>query len=368
ASRDALREANARHWREKNARRGEWPLDKSLCGIPTLYAWSLAYGRNLLTSEPSPAGMWRGRDVQPWIRSNPPVSALGDKERPATSYITVATIARDRYFDLDGVRSGRYEPSSGIGKTDSYELEQAKVGLSSGAPGRDNNPAGSPPLDWWHHVDAVLDACIEDMARNAGKPYSHGMGEKDAAGGHGGGWHQGKANRPDSMPGARGVHLRRALERAGILTTLEALDVSPKGYSGAHYAVWPPELVRLLVQEMCPPRVCTTCGEPSRRLVDRQTQNMGNYHPCRDGGATTAGTKRTTYKATHLGWSDCGHGTWRPGLVLDPFAGSGTTLAVASGMGRDSIGIDIDERNADLARERVGMFLDVDVPEREASA
>src|SRR5690606_5744032 len=27
----------------------EWPLPKSLCGIPTLYAWSLAYGRNLLT-------------------------------------------------------------------------------------------------------------------------------------------------------------------------------------------------------------------------------------------------------------------------------------------------------------------------------
>lgn len=45
--------------------------------------------------------------------------------------------------------------------------------------------------------------------------------------------------------------------------------------------------------------------------------------------------------------------------MLDPFAGSGTTLAVASGMGRYSIGIDIDERDADLARERVGMFLEI---------
>src|SRR5690606_37230153 len=194
---------------------------------PTLYAWSLAYGRNLLTSEPSPAGMWRVRNVKPWIRSNPPVSALGDKERPATSYITVATIARDRYFDLDGVRSGRYEPSSGIGKTDSYELEQAKVGRSSGAPGRDNNPAASPPLDWGVNVHAVLEAGDEDVARIAGMGDGHGMGAKDAAGGHGVGWHQGKANRPDSMPGARGLHVRRALERDGILTTLEALDVSP---------------------------------------------------------------------------------------------------------------------------------------------
>ena len=40
-----------------------------------------------------------------------------------------------------------------------------------------------------------------------------------------------------------------------------------------------------------------------------------------------------------------------------PAAFSGTTLAVATGHGRDAIGIDIDSRNADLALERVGMFL-----------
>ena len=32
---------------------------------------------------------------------------------------------------------------------------------------------------------------------------------------------------------------------------------------------------------------------------------------------------------------------------------------VATGHGRDAILIDLDERNADLARERIGMFLDV---------
>ena len=48
---------------------------------------------------------------------------------------------------------------------------------------------------------------------------------------------------------------------------------------------------------------------------------------------------------------------WRPGCVLDPFAGSGTTLAVAHGHGRSAIGIDIDPRNRDLALERVGMWL-----------
>lgn len=62
-----------------------------------------------------------------------------------------------------------------------------------------------------------------------------------------------------------------------------------------------------------------------------------------------------------VGWTDCGHNNWRPGIVLDPFAGTGTTLAVATGHGRDAIGIDIDERNAHLAEERIGpMFLTIE--------
>jgi hypothetical protein len=58
-----------------------------------------------------------------------------------------------------------------------------------------------------------------------------------------------------------------------------------------------------------------------------------------------------------IGWSDCGHNRWRPGIVLDPFAGTGTTLAVATGLGRIGIGIDLDDRNVALARERVGPLL-----------
>ena len=79
-----------------------------------------------------------------------------------------------------------------------------------------------------------------------------------------------------------------------------------------------------------------------------------NQH-IRDDGANTSVTRVTET----LGWSDCGHNNWRPGIVLDPFAGSGTTLAVATGHGRDAIGIDLDPRNAELARERVGMFLTI---------
>lgn len=61
---------------------------------------------------------------------------------------------------------------------------------------------------------------------------------------------------------------------------------------------------------------------------------------------------------------------WRPGIVLDPFCGSGTTLQVASQHGRDAIGIDLDARNEPLIRERVRLWMgEVEhLTEQEATA
>lgn len=284
-----------------------WPLHKSLAFVPQLYGACLAYGRNLLTGEESPSGRWRVRNNVAWVRPNPPAGALGDKYRPATSYMTVAARARDRWFDLDAVRGphardySREQPSKGSREFDrngTVSGHERKTGA---------DPAGAPPLDWW--------------------------------------------------------------------------KISPAPYSGAHYAVWPPELCRIPIDSMCPRRVCATCGAPSRREVNAERHGserepspsdkaMSDTMGKRVGWATnTAGTGTTRVTA---GWTSCGcEGAdglrldgwhtgegWRPGLVLDPFAGSGTTLSVATGMSRDAIGIDLDPRNEDLARERVGMFLE----------
>ena len=269
-----------------------WPLDKSMCGIPHLYHLSLAYGRNLLTGEESPAGMWRVRNVVAWCRPNPPVGALGDKYRPATSYITIATRARDRWFDLDAVRTiGNEPPKVRTYSANNSGAQNAKSGWTGPGSGADN-PAGAPPLDWW--------------------------------------------------------------------------EVPTEPYIGSHYATWPRKLLGRPIESMCPREVCTACGEPRRRMVDVQgLAGRDSLGADNDRGVGLQGKRPPMPEITRTttGWSDCGCGApFRTGIVLDPFAGSGTTLAVATGLGRDAIGIDLDARNAELARDRCGMFLTVIAP------
>jgi hypothetical protein len=61
---------------------------------------------------------------------------------------------------------------------------------------------------------------------------------------------------------------------------------------------------------------------------------------------------------------------WVPGIVLDPFLGSGTTLEVARVLGRTGVGGECSSTYIQLARERLGlMALDVwqngDAPRQE---
>jgi DNA modification methylase len=260
----------------------EWPLPKSLCGIPDAFFLSLVYGRNMLRPERK-TPRWLVRNKIVWARPNPVPSALGDKFRPATSYLTVATLARNRWFDGDALRA----PCKDTGK-------RTTNGPKSLAAASTTNPLGAPLLDWW--------------------------------------------------------------------------KVPVQGYKGAHYATFPTELPRRVVVSMCPDRVCTKCGEPSRRITKTtnalgyQVQRAAHRKSPEGAGNGRVGLPRMpsiTSERVTIGWTTCGHGSWRPGVVLDPFVGSGTTLAVARELGRSSIGIDIDERNVPLAHERVGNSLEV---------
>jgi DNA modification methylase len=170
--------------------------------------------------------------------------------------------------------------------------------------------------------------------------------------------------------------------------------IAPQRNLGKHLAPFPSEIVERAITLACPLSVCTTCGKPRQRIVERtmeldasrpqakrameiaQEKKLTPEHiaAIQATGISDAGKARfvqngTDRNAKHIqklakeakaalggyfreftfakrkscGWTDCGcEAAFAPGVVLDPFTGTGTTLEVAQRMGRSAIGVDLD--------------------------
>jgi DNA modification methylase len=108
--------------------------------------------------------------------------------------------------------------------------------------------------------------------------------------------------------------------------------VATSSYRGAHFATFPEPLIERPILASCPERVCADCGKPWRGRYRREGNELVR-HDYRPG-------------------CDCGTG-FRPGLVLDPFFGSGTVGAVAKRFGRDWLGIELNRDYHRLAWQRL---------------
>jgi site-specific DNA-methyltransferase (adenine-specific) len=109
--------------------------------------------------------------------------------------------------------------------------------------------------------------------------------------------------------------------------------LSTAAYRGAHHAVFPRSLVERPIKAGCPQRRCQRCRLPWRRETIRKLGHLalrGDLEP-------TCGCRAAT----------------EPGLVLDPFIGSGTTAIAAEEHGRNWLGIEINPSFARLAEARI---------------
>ena len=139
--------------------------------------------------------------------------------------------------------------------------------------------------------------------------------------------------------------------------------ISTQGFPGAHFATFPEKLVEPCILAGTSERgVCGKCGAPCMRtvVVDDPEGRLGKgYHDHTDDlgrgqrGVFSADGRPTR---TTTGWQPtCDHDVPAvPATVLDPFAGSGTTLAVAQRLGRRAIGVDLNADYLKLAAERIG--------------
>jgi DNA modification methylase len=168
---------------------------------------------------------------------------------------------------------------------------------------------------------------------------------------------------------------------------------NPGRHMGEHLAPFPTEIAERAILLACPLERCPTCGEARKRIVERtakldprrpqarramQLAEAGRLTPTHiaaiqatgvsDAGKARiyqTGTGRNSAEVQRLaaeakevlggyfreftfalretvGWTECDCGVpFEPGVVLDPFMGTGTTLRTALALGRSAIGVDL---------------------------
>jgi DNA modification methylase len=141
-------------------------------------------------------------------------------------------------------------------------------------------------------------------------------------------------------------------------------EIATQPYPEAHFATFPERLVEPMVLAGTSPKACGECGAPWRRLVEREVDESRrarkkplvprvSAESGRNGhGSATFGHYLTTRT---VGWEPtCEHEDDSGScLVLDPFAGSGTTLKVAVERGQRALGIELNPEYVTLAERRL---------------
>lgn len=152
---------------------------------------------------------------------------------------------------------------------------------------------------------------------------------------------------------------------AGTRNMRNVWHLGPEPYAEAHFATFPTEIPRRAIKAGTSEKgCCPKCGAPWERVTSRSTNGMdavNGHERCGDWTAERAGKAKCPsgllVGTRTVGWEpgcSCDAGDPVPCVVLDPFLGSGTTVAVARQLGRWGVGCELNPEYVELARARIG--------------
>lgn len=292
-----------RTFRDKPFSINEVPA-KNLCLIPQRVALALQDDG------------WIVRSFIPWIKGNPMPESVEDRPGTAHEYIIMLVKSERYYFDTEGVR--RVKGSDSIARE--------KRGVSANHKNTNGAP-GQPP-------HSFMQFRPNDPTRET---------------------ESGRALRTsdffnDSLD-AYIAHLQSIRDNGGMMLNTEGLPaglvINSAPYKFAHYATFPSALIRPMILAATSARgVCPKCGKGWVR-VSESTGHVNKREPAHVPGNCATKQDSTGWQPTKRAtdkWQptcSCNAGEPIPGIILDPFCGSGTVGQVARELGRRFIGIDL---------------------------
>ena len=162
-------------------------------------------------------------------------------------------------------------------------------------------------------------------------------------------------------------------------------SINTKGFSEAHFATFPPELIETPIDAGCPETVCSKCGNPKELKIENKTDSSERrkiakkklnedikqgkvkviapqFRPnnpasayedllreyCQREGMSKGEKIIKGYEPT----CSCDV-EFTSGIVLDPFFGSGTTAEVAMEQDKKWVGIELNQEYIDIAEKRL---------------
>lgn len=174
----------------------------------------------------------------------------------------------------------------------------------------------------------------------------------------------------------------------------DVFEASVESIPETHFAAYPTDICKKPIKASCPSKTCADCGSPYERETGYYCESCGGFRPddvkqcpecgyrrtdwdeertyrdqkrvdtSKAGRHAPRGTEKQGNDRVSRGFNptcDCATESTRPGVVLDPFAGAGTTCLVGKNLKRQFVGVDINPEYVAIAQKRVGV--DVDYPE-----
>lgn len=139
--------------------------------------------------------------------------------------------------------------------------------------------------------------------------------------------------------------------------------INPKPFSEAHFAVFPEELVKQCMDAGCPSEICVKCkkpksieySRPERPEAENRDKRFDNDNNRKVGQKYQNWLQDNPLNEQIIS-CNCNAG-FEPGIVLDPFMGSGTTALVALKNNRKFVGIELNPDYIAIANKRIDPYL-----------